>query len=97
MSILSSNILTYRFITSSKFQNPDMMSASLIVIDEFDTENLASNTYKALLDVKSAVKIDFKNMHPWNVTKDVPCVISTNDEFYTTLSTLTVNRKARYN
>lgn len=46
---------------------------------------LATNNYKALLDIKQSVKIDFKNLHPENATMDVPCLISSNDDVLTVL------------
>lgn len=61
------------------------MSSSLISIDEFEVDCLVTNAYKALFDINSSIKIDFKNMHPSNVSKDVPIVASTNDELFTTL------------
>ncbi len=48
---------------------------------------LASNQYKALLDFKAPVKIDFKNLHPENVSEGVPCMITSNDEVLTVLRT----------
>lgn len=85
MSILSSNIPTYRYLTSGRFQNPEILSSAFFYIDEFDTLQLASNAYKALLDIKSHVKIDLKNLHPENVSEGVPCMISTNDEIFSVL------------
>ena len=64
-----------------------MLQASLLSIEEFDTEQLLSNHYKALLDLKCHVKIDFKNLNPENVTEGVPCMITTNDDIFTRLRT----------
>ena len=36
----------------------------MMYFEEMDVSSLPSNHYKALLDVKSAVKLDFKNAHP---------------------------------
>lgn len=92
LSILSSNIPTYRYLTSGRFQNPDILSSSLFYIDEFDTMQLTQNQYKSLLDIKAPVKVDLKNLHPENVSENVPCMISTNDEVFSVLRNLP-NRK----
>lgn len=47
--------------------------------EEMDTTQLTSNHYKALLDIKSTVKMDFKNAHPESVTEGMPSIICTND------------------
>jgi len=85
VSSISSVISTYKLLVTSKFQNPDLLQSSLFSIEEFDTSILASNQYKALLDYKSPVKIDFKNLHPENVSEGVPCMITTNDDVLTVL------------
>lgn len=82
LSVLSSNIPTYHYLTGSRFQNPEMLQSALLYIDELDTAQLTTNQYKALLDIKSPVKVDFKNLHPENVTQDMPCIISTNDDLF---------------
>lgn len=85
LSILSSNIPTYRYLTSGRFQNPEILSSSIFYIEEFDTVQLTSNQYKSLLDIKAPVKVDLKNLHPENVSEGVPCMISTNDEVFSVL------------
>ena len=57
-----------------------MLQASILQIEECDTDTLLTNHYKALLDLKCHVKIDFKNLNPENVTEGVPCMITTNDD-----------------
>ena len=59
-----------------------MLSSSLFTIDELDVSMLPSNLYKQLLDLKTHVKLDFKNMHPENVTEGMPCIINTNDDIF---------------
>jgi hypothetical protein len=46
---------------------------------------LPCNSYKALLDLKTHVKIDFKNLHPENVSEGVPFMLTTNEEVFSTL------------
>jgi hypothetical protein len=87
VSAISSVIQTYKYLANSKFQNPELLQSSLFSIEEFDTSMLASNQYKALLDFKAPVKIDFKNLHPENVSEGVPCMITSNDEVLTVLRT----------
>ena len=85
VSAISSSVATYRFVTGSRFQNPDLLKSSLLSLEEFDTASLPSNQYKQLLDLKSHMKIDFKNLNPENVTEGVPCMITTNDDVFTVL------------
>lgn len=82
-SSIASVISTYKFITNSRFQNPDMLKSSLLSIEECDTSQLPSNQYKQLLDLKTHVKMDFKNLNPENVTEGVPCMITSNDDVIT--------------
>lgn len=85
-SAISSCIPTYRFLTNgAKFQNPDILHASLLRIEECDTETLLTNEYKALLDLKCSMKLDFKNLNPENVTEGMPSMITTNDDIYSKL------------
>ena len=51
-----------------------------MLIEEFSTIDLPTNEFKQILDLKSHVKIDFKNLHPANATEGVPCMITTNDD-----------------
>jgi DNA replication protein DnaC len=85
VSCISSAIATYKFLTESRFQNPDLLKASLLSLEEFKTLDLPSSQYKQLLDLKSHLKIDFKNLNPENVTAGVPCMITTNDDVFTVL------------
>jgi len=62
-----------------------MLSSSIISIEEFNTAALPGNDYKQLLDLKTHVKLDFKNMHPENVTESMPCLITSNDEIFSCL------------
>jgi len=80
VSAVASAIPTYKFLVGSRFQNPDLLQSSLLSIEEFDVSQLPSNAYKCLLDLKTHVKIDFKNLNPENVTQGVPSMITTNDE-----------------
>jgi len=48
---------------------------------------LPNNMYKQLLDLKTHVKVDFKNLNPENVSQSVPCMISTNDDVLSVLKT----------
>ena len=84
-SSIASCVPTYRYLTAARFQNPDMLQASLLQIEECDTDTLLTNHYKALLDLKCHVKIDFKNLNPENVTEGVPCMITTNDDIISKL------------
>lgn len=43
MNVISSNIPTYTYVTTGKFQNPDILSSAIIMIDEFDTSQLVEN------------------------------------------------------
>lgn len=62
-----------------------MLDSALFSIDEFDVSELPNNTYKQLLDLKTHMKINFKNMHPENVSEGVPCMMTTNDEVFSVL------------
>lgn len=88
LNILSSQIPTYRYLTTGNFQNPDILSSSVILLEEFPTRQLVTNHYKSLLDIKASIKLDFKNLHPENATEGIPCIISTNDSVLTTLQSL---------
>jgi DNA replication protein DnaC len=46
VSAIASAIPTYKYVTNSIFQNPDMLKSSLLSIEEFDTTTLPSNQYK---------------------------------------------------
>lgn len=81
-SAIASSIPTYKFLVNSKFQNPDMLRASLLSIEEFDVSSLPGNMYKQLLDLKTHIKVDFKNLHPENVSEGMACMITTNDEVF---------------
>jgi hypothetical protein len=85
ISAISTAIPTYKFLVDSHFQNPDLLQSSLLTMEEIDTSMLPSNKYKQLLDIKSHVKIDFKNLNPENCTEGMPCMMSTNDDIFTKL------------
>ena len=85
ISAIASAIPTYKFLVDSHFQNPDLLQASLLTMEEIDTASLPSNKYKQLLDIKSHVKIDFKNLNPENCTEGIPCMMSTNDDILSKL------------
>jgi DNA replication protein DnaC len=85
VSAISSSIDTYKYLTESRFQNPDLLKSSLLSLEEFKTLDLPASQYKQLLDLKSHMKIDFKNLNPENVTAGVPCMITTNDDVFTVL------------
>jgi hypothetical protein len=53
--------------------------------------------YKDLFDVKSSVKVDFKNIHPANVSQDVPIILSTNDDVLTVLRDMPFKRTSHFN
>ena len=78
LSAIASGVSVYKYLKNSKFQNPDLLKSSIFQIDEFDVVALASNQFKELLDLKSPVKVDFKNLHPENATEGVPCMITSN-------------------
>lgn len=87
VSVISSIITTYKYLIGAGYQNPDILQSSLISLEEFPTSLLPSNEYKCLLDIKTHVKINFKNLHPENVTEGVPCMITTNDDIFHVLNT----------
>ena len=97
MGILSSNIPTYKFLTTGKFQNPDILSSAVLLIDEFATRDLVENQYKSLLDIKSSVKLDFKNLHPENATAEMPCIITSNDDILSMLNAQINQSKGKIN
>lgn len=95
--MLQECIPTYNYLTQGHFQNPDILSSAIIHFTEFNTALLTYSYYKDLFDIKSQVKIDFKNMHPENVSKDVPIIISTNDDVLTVLNSLPYKRPSLFN
>jgi len=66
------------------------------LFEEFDTVQLATSFFKQVFDIKSYVKINFKNMHPEDATENMPCIVATNDEVFTCLRHIRDKKPAFY-
>jgi hypothetical protein len=70
----------YKYAVNSKFQSADITDASLISIEEADPMNLVTGEFKELLDYNSSVKTQLKFGNPFDVSKRVPIVLSSNHD-----------------
>ena len=75
----------------TEFQNYDIVTKSFIKCEEVFTKRLAQPDWKMLADLQVALKCKIKNQQDVEVTKNVPVVITTNDDVFQVI----IDRAAR--
>jgi Parvovirus non-structural protein NS1 len=73
----------YKWNTDSIYQGLKVLSSSLIVIEEVRLDYLHTPLGKQMTDYTSAAKIEMKNAHPVDATRNCPVVMNTNENIFT--------------